>query len=84
LLQGFLGIFFWIRSPGLFEDTPAAKLGDDHKPVWEEHGYDMQFVYDKYEQCAINCWIACGLYVVLFFFSFVQFRMNNRSNYEMS
>jgi len=75
-MLGLLGLFFQIRSPALFEDVP---LGE-----WEHHNYTLEYAKEKYEQNAMNCWIAAGIYVVLFIFSFVQFKMNNKSNYEMS
>lgn len=71
-----LGIFFWVRSPALFEDVPLKD--------WESHGFDSDYAKKKYEQNAINCWIAAAIYVGLFIFSFVQYKMNNRSSYEMS
>lgn len=74
--QGLLGGFFWWRSPALFEDVPLAD--------WEHNNYTLEYAQKKYEQNAVNCWIAAGIYVALFLFSFVQFKMNNRSNYEMS
>ncbi|XP_076450574.1 ribonuclease kappa-like [Babylonia areolata] len=76
VMLALLGIFFWVRSPALFEDVP---LGD-----WEANHFSKDYAKTKYEQNAINCWIAAAIYVVLFIFSFVQYKMNNRSNYEMS
>jgi len=77
-MLGILGVFFWVKSPGLFEDLAMAK------DEWKTNNFSKAYAYEKYEQNAVNCWIAAGIYLVLFVFSFVQFRMNNRSNYEMS
>ncbi|KAK7099570.1 ribonuclease kappa-like [Littorina saxatilis] len=77
VMLGLLGVFFWLRSPALFEDTPL-------KSNWEHHNYTLEYAKEKYEQNAMNCWIAAGIYVVLFVFSFIQYKMNNRSSYEMS
>ncbi|XP_046580785.1 ribonuclease kappa-like [Haliotis rubra] len=76
IMLGLLGLFFYIRSPALFEDVP---LGD-----WEKNNYTYAHVQEKYEQNATNCWIAAGLYFLLLIFSFTQQRMNSRANYELS
>ncbi|KAL8614319.1 hypothetical protein ACOMHN_007657 [Nucella lapillus] len=76
IMLALLGIFFWVRSPALFEDVPLDE--------WDKKGFSLDYAKTKYEQNAVNCWIAAALYVVLFVFSFVQYRMNNRSSYEMS
>ncbi|KAL5006298.1 hypothetical protein ScPMuIL_015104 [Solemya velum] len=73
-----LGVFFQIHSPALFTDIP---LDADE---WKTKNYSMTYVHEKYEQTALNCFIAAGMYVLLFIFSFVQQRMNSRNNYEMS
>nr|KAG5699437.1 hypothetical protein BaRGS_016283 [Batillaria attramentaria] len=74
--MGILGVFFQIRSPALFEDVP---LND-----WAANNFTHEFAQEKYEQNAINCWVAAGIYVVIFLFSLSQERMNARGNYEMS
>ena len=73
-----MGVFFQIHSPALFEDIPL-----DHEK-WAEKNYSMTYLHEKYEVSALNCFIAAGLYILFFIFSFVQFRMNSRQNYEMS
>ncbi|KAH3891196.1 hypothetical protein DPMN_015286 [Dreissena polymorpha] len=73
-----LGIFFQIHSPALFEDIPLKE--ED----WEEHNFSMSFVHEQYEKTAINCFIGAGIYVAFFIFSYCQFRMNSRTNYEQS
>ncbi|KAL8614103.1 hypothetical protein ACOMHN_026320 [Nucella lapillus] len=77
VMLGLLGLFFWMRSPALFEDTPLTSM-------WEHENFTAKFAQEKYEQNAMNCWIAAGIYVVLFLFSFVQLMMNKRSSYEMA
>ena len=69
-----LGVFFQLHSPGLFEDLPI-KEGD-----WERHNYTDKFIHEKYEQAGLNCFIAAGIYVLFFFFSCFQQRMNARSS----
>jgi len=78
IMLGLLGAFFYMRSPSLFEDA-----GVDEKE-WKANNYTMEFVKEKYEDTALNCWIAAGLYAVLFIFSFIQQKMNSRGSYEMS
>lgn len=78
LAQAILGFFFKIGSPGLFEDIPLSE-GD-----WEKANHTRGFIMEKYETTAINCWVACGIYVVILIFSIIQQRMNSRNNYEMS
>ncbi|KAH9496406.1 hypothetical protein Btru_012557 [Bulinus truncatus] len=73
-----LGIFFQIRSIALFED-----LKMDEKE-WENLNFTKSYIQEKYEDNAINCWIAAGIYVLLFAWSFFQYRLNARQNYEMS
>ena len=73
-----MGVFFQIHSPALFEDIPFKEKD------WENANYSLTYLHEQYEVSALNCFIAAGLYVLCFFFSFFQFRMNSRQNYEMS
>lgn len=73
-----LGGFFYIRSPALFEDIPKDEA------TWHAQNFSLEYVKEKYEQNAINCFIAAGIYVAIFIFSFIQQRMNAQGNYEMS
>ena len=73
-----MGIFFQIRTPSLFEDITV----DEEE--WHKNGMGIDFVKEKYEDNAVNCWIAAGLYGILFVFSFIQQRMNARQTYETS
>lgn len=73
-----MGVFYQIKSPALFEDIPL------NVTEWEEKNFDKDYIYEKYETVALNCFIASGIYVVLFFFSCCQQRMNARASYEMS
>lgn len=77
-LQLILGGFFYIRSPALFEDIPKDEA------TWHAQNFSLEYVKEKYEQNAINCFIAAGIYVAIFIFSFIQQRMNAQGNYEMS
>ena len=73
-----LGVFFWIRTPSLFED---ANIDEEE---WKKEGYSTDYIKKKYEDNAYNCWIAAGAYVVLFIFSFIQQKLNSRGSYETS
>ncbi|GFO29405.1 ribonuclease kappa [Plakobranchus ocellatus] len=73
-----MGIFFKVRSPALFEDV-AVDEGE-----WHSQGMDLKYVKSKYDDNALNCWIAAALYALLFVFSFIQQRMNARQTYETS
>ena len=69
-------MFFWMRSPSLFEDANV-----DEKE-WEKQHYSPDYVKKQYEMTALNCWIAAGIYVVLFFFSLINQKLNSRSSYQ--
>lgn len=56
--KGILGILFKARSVGLLEDLPEVETVD-----WDERITQLNDMYDKN---ALNCWIACGAYGVLF------------------
>jgi len=73
-----LGVFFQIHSPALFEDIPF----DEEE--WHNRNLSMNYVHEQYETVALNCFIAAGIYVVFFIFSFIQHRLNAKGNYEMS
>ena len=75
--QALMGVFFRIHSPALFEDIPF-----DEKE-WEHKNFTISYVHEKYDQVALNCFIAAGIYVLFFIFSFIQHRLNSRANYEM-
>ncbi|XP_005097060.1 ribonuclease kappa [Aplysia californica] len=78
VMLGLMGVFFYIRSPSLFEDANISES------EWEKEKFSADYVKDKYESQAYNCWIAAGLYVAVFIFSFIQQKLNSRVNYEMS
>ncbi|BFZ05060.1 hypothetical protein BsWGS_08099 [Bradybaena similaris] len=71
-----MGIFFKIRSPALFEDISTSQT------EWAVYNFSVEFVQEKYDVSAINCWIAAGLYVILFLFSFVQQKLNSHQVFE--
>lgn len=78
-LQGLLGVFYKIHSVALFEDIPLTAEEWSHT-----HNYSMPVIYEKFDQTAYNCFIAAGIYVLFFFFSCCQQRMNSKASYEMS
>lgn len=74
-----MGVFFQIHSAALFEDIPFDEA--------EFHNSSMHFtdyVHKQYEKTALNCFIAAGIYLLFFFFSCTQQRMNAKASYEMS
>jgi ribonuclease kappa len=73
-----MGIFFKVRCPALFEDIKLDEAD------WEHHNYSVSYIQEKYDDSAINCWIAAAIYFVLFIFAFIQQRLNARQSYEMS
>ncbi|KAK6184080.1 hypothetical protein SNE40_002198 [Patella caerulea] len=75
VMLGFLGLFFQLRSPTLIEDIPLEE--------WAANNHTFEYAKEKYQQTAMNCWIAAGIYVVLFFISFIQQRMHSRASYEV-
>lgn len=75
-----LGVFFRIKSPALTDDLPIDENELAGKSISEVYGY----IDSLYDQTSTNCFIAAGLYVAVFAFSFVQHRINMRANYVMS
>jgi len=78
LLQALLGIFFKVRAPALAEDLP---IDNDE---WARQNHSYSYIVKLYDQNAINCWIATGLYCITFVISIVMFKINQRSNYVQS
>ncbi|XP_063401633.1 ribonuclease kappa-like [Mytilus trossulus] len=74
VMLALLGVFFRIHSPALFEDIPMTEK------EWEHNNHTQSFLHEKYEQAGLNCFIAAGIYVLFFFFSCFQQRMNARSS----
>ena len=73
-----MGVFLRIHSPAFAEDLAIDET------EWAAQNWDMGYVYGIYNQASTNCFIAAGLYVVLFAFSFIQHKINARNNYVMS
>lgn len=71
-----MGVFLHIRSPAFFEDLPLE--------TWSENDYSEKFVNTKYQQAALNCFIAAGMYVAVLVFSVIQQRQNARASYVLS
>lgn len=65
-MLGLMGVFFQIKSPALYPDIAmnSTQIGN------------QTFVYAAYEDAAKNCYIAAGMYVLVFFFSLWQWRVN--------
>ncbi|KAL4224676.1 hypothetical protein ACF0H5_015373 [Mactra antiquata] len=77
VMLALMGLFYRLHSPALFEDIPF-----DEKE-WEKQNFSMTYVHEQYDKTALNCFIAAGIYVVFFLFSFCQHKANSRANYEM-
>ena len=73
-----MGIFLKVRSPAFVEDLPI-KMAD-----WEESGYSPKYIENMYDQVAINCFIAAGLYGGTLVISAVMWKVNQRNDYTMS
>lgn len=78
IMLALMGVFFKVRSPALFEDV-GASMSD-----WEKKNFTLEYIKEKYDDNAINCWLAAGLYVLVFIFSFIQQRKNAQASYEQS
>jgi len=73
-----MGVFLRVHSPAFAEDVGIDDV------AWAETGYSIDYVYGLYDQASYNCFIAAALYGGLFVFSFVQHKINARTNYAMS
>ena len=62
-----MGGFFSLRSPALYADIKKLNDSQISQP---------DVVYAAYDDAARNCYIAAGMYVVVFFFSLWQWRVN--------
>lgn len=71
-----MGVFFFVRSPGLIEDLPLneTEFMDD---ALHNRGAGID---QAYQQQAYNCWIAAVLYAGLLVFSGQQLFMNLRQS----
>ncbi|XP_052678833.1 ribonuclease kappa-like [Crassostrea angulata] len=78
VMLGLLGVFYKIHSVALFEDIPLSA------EEWAKGNYSMTEIHEKFDQTAYNCFIAAGIYILFFFFSCCQQRMNSKASYEMS
>lgn len=78
IMLALLGVFFKVRSPALAEDLP---IDEDE---WARKNHSYGYIVKLYDQNAINCWIATGLYCITFVISIVMFKINQRSNYVQS
>uniref|UniRef100_A0A0B6YUT6 Uncharacterized protein n=1 Tax=Arion vulgaris TaxID=1028688 RepID=A0A0B6YUT6_9EUPU len=78
VMLALMGLFFKIRCPALYEDIKSSES------EWEHNNFSEVYIQEKYDDSAINCWIAAGIYGVLFIFAFIQQRLNARQSYEMS
>jgi len=71
----FMGIFLRVHALPFVDDLPI----DDAE--WEARGWSIDYVNKIYDQASNNCFVACGIYVAITVFSFIQYRLNARSNY---
>ncbi|KAK3103426.1 hypothetical protein FSP39_019119 [Pinctada imbricata] len=78
VMLALMGVFYQIHSVALFEDIPL------NHTKWEEDNFPLEDVHKAYEQTGLNCFIAAGIYVLFFFFSCWQQRLNSKANYETS
>ena len=78
LLQAFLGLFFRVHALALLEDLPINQV------EWEKDEYRYDYIDKLYNQASTNCFIAAALYVGVFAFSFIMWRVNKRADYTMS
>lgn len=62
-----MGVFFSIKSPALYNDI--RKLN-------ESEINQQSVVYAAYDDAAKNCYIAAGIYVIVFIFSLWQWKVN--------
>lgn len=67
-MLGLMGIFYRIHSPALYNDIRKLNESEISKP---------EVVYAAYDGASTNCFIAAGLYVIVFLFSLWQWRVNN-------
>ncbi len=78
--QGLLGVFFRLKSPALTDDLPIKEEELEGKSIDQIYNY-----FDGlYDQASTNCFIAAGIYIGVFAFSFIQHKINVRANYVMS
>ncbi|KAH7729367.1 Protein F49C12.12 [Aphelenchoides avenae] len=63
---GLLGVFFYINAVTLFPDLHFT----------ENETLTKQTVEDKYQEKAVQCWIAAGMYVVTLIIVFWQNKFN--------
>lgn len=70
-----MGVFLRVHAISLLDDLPV----DDAE--WASRNWNVDYVNSIYDQASNNCFVACGIYVAITIFSFIQYRLNARSNY---
>lgn len=79
-----MGLFLHLHAPALFEDLPINHtLWLQNATLKADGTIDMKIAYEKYDQAAVNCFIAAGIYVLIFIFSICQQRVNARASFEL-
>lgn len=73
-LQAVMGGAFYVNSPNLIEDIGIVEKD------WEEtHGDETwNYIERKYQQTAMNCFVAAGFYVITLVFSSVTCYLNSK------
>lgn len=73
-----MGAAFYMKSPNLIED-----IGID-EPTWEKIHNDTEvwdYVAQKYDQTAKNCWVASAFYVITLVWSSYTCYLNSKEVY---
>nr|CAB3265617.1 ribonuclease kappa-B [Phallusia mammillata] len=68
-MQCLMGGAYFLHSPALYDDLPVVYT------TWSTIS-NRTIIFEAYEETGINCFIAAGLYLVVFVFSFWQYRVN--------
>lgn len=78
-MLGLMGIFFKVRAPALADDLPIDST--EWYNAAPRGTYPDSYYIAKFDQAALNCFVAAAIYVAVFGFSFFQHRVNMRANY---
>lgn len=76
-MLGIMGILLYNQAPAFIEDLPIDNTEWPNKG----DGKDPAYIAGKYEQAAINCFVASGFYLVTLVVSGVALRINSQSSY---
>ncbi|KAF6020065.1 RNASEK [Bugula neritina] len=72
-----MGVAFYVKSPNLIEDIGIVE--ED----WESKNGSAiyEYVEQKYEQTAYNCWVAAAFYVITLILSSITCYLNSKQVY---